>query len=253
MAQPGGVLTGATKVSIRGNTPNIKGMIRPGTNVYSVFGKKQNAVMYFHGHQLALDINRVKILFEGGAKHHVGIPTVIGAGEFFRHAVRQEQKPPTYVLTPKGQRSQKYGHSPKAKYGHYKVVPNSGYSWYSRTLRRSWTTRLHSAGKLVFWGVMAPDPRKGQPPKWAKPSESTGNVNAFYYARFIEFGAPGFRKVRKERPVVRTGFAKREKYVKTWMIGQFWNYVNKMAKIGHRVRTRAPTRVPGGSWGTLNP
>ena len=173
-------------------------------------------MFWFDGVTLNRDLGAFEKMFMRSAPRTIGVPVTLGAASLFQTYVRMEQKEPKYRLTRKGRRSKARGYSQFIEKNHARPIPNTGYAWWSGTLRRAITARLVSVGKKVVWSATTVDPRKGQPPKWAwwRRGGKRTNVNAYEYARYNEFGTKG----RKPRPIFRRAFDKNHRIVMRWML-----------------------------------
>ena len=201
--------------------------------------------LYLHGHELSKDLLPLQRM----AIHHfprkIGVPVTLGAAELFRRAVTNEQKPPHYDLIGKGLRSRARGYPRTFTYGfergHYRPrARTGGFAWYSGTLRKAWRSRVVKVGKRVIWSGMSPDANKGRPPRWQRWGKP---VNAYHYARWIEFGdAPGM----PERPIVRTAFRKNRQFVARWMQQETAKYFLKFAYASRPQRIRRAARGTSG-------
>ena len=208
-------------------------------------GVKYQSMFWFDGVTLNRDLGAFEKMFFYSAPRMVGVPVTLGAALLFKTFVRMEQKEPQYRLTRKGRRSKARGYSQHIEMGHARPIPNTGYAWWSGTLRRAITARVVSVGKKVVWSATTVDPRKGQPPKWAwwkKGGAPRKKVNAYEYARYNEFGTKG----RKPRPIFTRAFNKHHRGVMRWMVIEakqsFARVLNAHARGRARRRTRGQYR-----------
>ena len=167
---------------------------------------KRTATMWLHGNLLSQDLRPLQNALTTRFIDEVGKATVMVGSEMFRAYVQAEQKPPNYMVPPKGQRAQRLGKfdsltmDERQRRGMVRPVKGSGYGWYSGTLRRSLHSRISRKTKLMITAAMGVDRRKGQPPHWA----SGNHLNAYQYISYLEHGTEYMDK----RPIMMKGFTK---------------------------------------------